>query len=311
MKLTHSPVEEMQFLGTKIFVKRDDLLHPEFSGNKARKFKYFLDSDLTGITKLIGYGSCQANSLYSLSCLAKLKNIQLDYYVDRVPSYLKDNPAGNFAGAIDNGANLLEFNSAQVEQKGGKQEWLESICLVSDGQLLIPEGGRCEYAKHGVHELAQEIIQWCQNSNIDALNVFLPSGTGTTALFLQQYFAELDCEIQVYTCAVVGDEQYLQQQFEQLSHDKRHFPHILSVSKKYHFGNLYSEFYEMWQRICATGIEFELIYDPLGFMTVEKHLKKLTNNELLYLHQGGLKGNETMLPRYTRKLSLTKTNSNR
>ncbi|MCL1078570.1 1-aminocyclopropane-1-carboxylate deaminase/D-cysteine desulfhydrase [Parashewanella spongiae] len=304
MKLTHSPVDEMQFSETKIFVKRDDLLHPEFSGNKARKFKYFLDSDLSGITKLIGYGSCQANSLYSLSCLAKLKEIQLDFYVDKIPEYLKENPAGNFSASLKNGANILEVDSEKVKQKGGKLEWLEFINHGYEDQILIPEGGRCEYAKHGIYELAQEIVEWRNNSNIGGLHVFLPSGTGTTALFLQQYFVDLGCDIQVYTCAVVGGESYLLQQFEQLTNDTRYFPKILSVGKKYHFGKLYLNFYSMWQKICEAGIEFELIYDPLGFITIEKHIEELSSCTLMYIHQGGLKGNETMLPRYCRKFDL-------
>ena len=38
-----SPTETIQFQNYTFFLKRDDLIHPDFSGNKARKFYYFLE----------------------------------------------------------------------------------------------------------------------------------------------------------------------------------------------------------------------------------------------------------------------------
>lgn len=55
-QLDHSPVTEHQFLGQTFFLKRDDLLHPLFSGNKARKFSSLLTQDFSKIDTLVGYG---------------------------------------------------------------------------------------------------------------------------------------------------------------------------------------------------------------------------------------------------------------
>ena len=52
--------------------------------------------------------------------------------------------------------------------------------------LFIEEGGRQEEAEYGIRLLAEEIIEWQKKEKIDKLNVFLPSGTGTTALYLQK-----------------------------------------------------------------------------------------------------------------------------
>ncbi|MGB0895263.1 MAG: 1-aminocyclopropane-1-carboxylate deaminase/D-cysteine desulfhydrase [Parashewanella sp.] len=301
MKLTQSPIDSIQFLDRTIYVKRDELLHPQFSGNKARKFHYFLEQDYPSVNKLVSYGSCQANSLYSLSALAKIRNWTLDYYVDRIPAHVKQHPIGNYQGAIQNGANIVEFNADIIGDAEAKQSWLEQQFAQRSDTLFIPEGGRCEFARFGVHQLGKEIVSWCEQQNFQQLKVFLPAGTGTTALYLQEYFMLTRKNIQVFTCAVVGDSNYLSKQFNMLSDNKYHYPQILTLEKKYHFGRLYREFYEIWQDLNRCDIEFDLLYDPLGFLTILANQNVFSSKPLLYIHQGGLKGNETMNARYQRK----------
>jgi hypothetical protein len=50
-------------------------------------------------------------------------------------------------------------------------------------------------------------------------------------------------------------------------------------------------------------VEFELIYDPVGFMTLFANLDKF-GSEILYIHQGGILGNITQKQRYERKLKI-------
>ncbi|MCG9965161.1 MAG: pyridoxal-phosphate dependent enzyme [Shewanella sp.] len=313
--LANSPVESFSFAGREIFLKRDDLLHPAFSGNKARKFAYFLDQEFAGVTKLIGHGSAQANSLYSLSALAKLKGWQCDFYVDHIASQVLTLPTGNYAAAIANGTNVIDLSNllaANTSVQAGKSDWhcqryIEQRVLPAEtNALFIPEGGRCQYAEYGVSQLAAEIETWTMQQGMTDLKVFLPAGTGTTALFLNQYFMRKQSDIRVFTCAVVGGDTYLRQQFDLLNPNSAEHPQILNADKKYHFGKLYPEFYAMWQRICASGVQFELLYDPLGFMVLEKFLPQWGASPVMYIHQGGLLGNETMLPRYLRKFGRTR-----
>ncbi len=303
MKLIHTPIDIIEMFNRNIFVKRDDLLHHEFSGNKARKFAYFLEHDFPRVTKLIGYGSPQANSLYSMSALAKLKGWSLDFYVDHIASYIELNPNGNYGAALANGARIISLTT--LDDRGGHDthSYIQKVVLPHETNVVfIPEGGRCEYAEFGVSKLAEEIVQWVKESELHHLSVFLPSGTGTTALYLNKYFVEQEISIRVLTCAVVGGSAYLAQQFNELSDNPLHHPEIMTLGKKYHFGKLYPEFYEMWQTLSLSGIAFELLYDPLGWMVLKQYLSTIGNDvPILYLHQGGLLGNETMLPRYIRK----------
>lgn len=166
--LANSPVESFSFAGREIFLKRDDLLHPGFSGNKARKFAYFLDQEFAGVTKLIGHGSAQANSLYSLSALAKLKGWQCDFYVDHIASHVLTLPTGNYAAAIANGTRVIDLSSliaanpfVQRELKWTCHEYIvQQVLPAEPNALFIPEGGRCQYAEYGVNQLAAEIETW-------------------------------------------------------------------------------------------------------------------------------------------------------
>jgi 1-aminocyclopropane-1-carboxylate deaminase/D-cysteine desulfhydrase-like pyridoxal-dependent ACC family enzyme len=283
MNIENSLTQSINFKGHNFYIKRDDLLDDDFSGNKARKFYYFLKHDFPNIDTVVSYGSNQSNAMYSLSVLAKLKGWKFIYYIDHIPSYLEENPNGNYKYALANGMELKIGN------------WEDEI--KSENKLFISEGGAINEAKYGLEILACEIQRWKTNNSIKKLKIFLPSGTGTTALFLQNY---LDDEVLTTPC--VGDSDYLKQQFLELIDDEMTHPTILKGQKKYHFGKLYKENYELYKELYEqTTIEFDLLYDPIGWRVLLDNIDKYQGYEILYIHQGGLKGNETMLQRYERK----------
>ena len=285
MNYTNSPIEKINFNNQEYFVKRDDLLNPNFSGNKARKFYYYLINDFPNIKKVISHGSSQSNAMYSLSVLCKLKNWHFDYYVDHTASFLKENPIGNYKYALENGMNIIEGILPDS---------------FDEETLFISEGGAVREASLGIEILAKEIKKWAEENNIKNLKIFLPSGTGTTALYLQKYLP-----FEVLTCACVGNDEYLKKQFEEL--EKNNHPTIVKMEKKYHFGKLYKEFYEIHNQLLKqTNIEFDLLYDSLGWICFENYVKQLkeANTNFLYIHQGGIIGNESMYDRYKHKYPL-------
>ncbi len=293
MKYINSPIDTINFKNHQVFIKRDDQLDKHFSGNKARKFYYFLKHDFNGIKKIISFGSAQANSLYSLSVLAKIKGVKLDFYVSHIASYLKENPQGNYKEALKNGANIIEINQNNLSS----QEYIEqNILKDEEDYIFIEEGGRVKEAEYGIKILANEIKEWAKENKKENLKVFLPSGTGTTALFLQKHL-----EYEVITCTCVGNEEYLKKQFLQLNSDESQHPTIIKNRKKYHFGKLYKEFYEIHLELLEESkIEFDLLYDSLGWLNLISS-KYYESKNVLYLHQGGILGNKSMLKRYENK----------
>jgi len=292
MTFNASPVEKHIFEDHSFYLKRDDLLHPDFSGNKARKLHYFLTHDFPDVKKIISYGSAQSNAMYSLSVLAKTRGWEFEYFVNHIADYLKENPHGNYAGALENGMSLHVGRGAPTP-------------TMDKEILFIEEGGRQKEAEYGIKLLAKEIIQWQKEQGIKELNIFLPSGTGTTALFLQKSFMSLAeqsrSQIQLFTTPCVGNEEYLKKQFLELETEVKYHPIILTLEKKHHFGKLYKENYKIWLKLQQqTGVEFDLLYDPLGWRVLLAH-PEVFSKPILYIHQGGVLGNESMLPRYERK----------
>lgn len=285
MKTLHfpSPVQSITVEKHHFYLKRDDLIDTDFSGNKARKFYYFLQHDFPDVNKLVSYGSAQSNAMYSLSVLAKMKGWEFEYGVDHIADYLKAHPHGNYKAALDNGMTVIEKESI--------------ASAYPKNVLFIEEGGRQKEAAFGLRALAEEIVSWQEEHEITALNIFLPSGTGTTALFLQKYLPSN----RVYTTACVGNENYLKKQFLSLEKDENIHPVILSLEKKHHFAKLYKDNYKIWLKLQQqTGVEFDLLYDPFGWRVLLAH-PEVFSIPTLYIHQGGVLGNESMLPRYKRK----------
>jgi len=256
------------------------LTHPLFSGNKARKLWFLFDKDLTSYKKIISHGSAQSNAMLSLSYLAKLKGLEFDYYVSHIADFLVKNPHGNYFYAKQNGMKLIVGEHPRKFEKD---------------EIFIAEGGYEKEAEEGIKILASEIREWAKKNKKD-VDIFLPSGTGTTALFLQKNLPEFT----VYTTPCVGDANYLKDEFLGLCKDEKFHPVILNTPKKYHFSKLYKEFYEIWLELKEAGVEFDLVYDPKGWITMLLHLD-LFKKEILYIHQGGVLGNESMLKRYERK----------
>ena len=281
-RLQNSPITPFFFRNKFYHIKRDDLLDFSFNGNKARKFYYFLKNDFPDIKRVISFGSNQSNAMMSLSELCKIKKWEFIYYTNHIPKYLQKNPEGNYLKALQNGANIIETSFR------GERLIKFVKSLKDDETLIIEEGGRVKESEFGIKKLAEEVNEYALKHN---LKIFLPSGTGTTAYFLSKHV-----NVEVLTVPCVGDENYLKKQFKWLGAGK--IPTILKPRKKYHFGKLYPKLYELWKELKKEGIEFDMLYDTIGWDT----LLHYDLSDILYIHQGGLFGNITMIKRYERKL---------
>ena len=122
MKHINSPLELHTLRNRKIYIKRDDLLDEDFSGNKARKFYYFLVNDFSFIKRVVSYGSNQSNAMYSLSVLAKLKGWEFVYFCEHIPEFLKENPSGNYKYALQNGMKIYESKAREKDANALKDE---------------------------------------------------------------------------------------------------------------------------------------------------------------------------------------------
>ena len=280
---TPTPLQQYSFKNINFLLKRDDLISIDFSGNKARKIDWYIDNLPSNKDTIVSYGSIQSNAMYSLSKFANIMGLSFKYYANHIPSLLKENPVGNYKEALNLGAEIVEG-----------YENLE----IKDNEFFIKEGIATKEAYFGIKKLAIELTKQLDKKEYQ---IFLPSGTGTTALFLSKALKDLKAyNLKVYTTAVVGTTDYLLEQFRELEEDISYYPTILDTKKRYHFGKLYREFYLLWLELQKEiDVEFDLLYDPKGWLAILENIEHFSN--LVYIHQGGVLGNKTMLDRYKRK----------
>ncbi len=281
--MINSPVSEIELEGRVFFVKRDDLIDPFLAGNKYRKLYRLLQTPANQFNRIISYGGTQSNAMLAIASLCKRKNWEFIYYTKPVGISQKEQRSGNYFHALS-----LEMRHVEIEEIHYK-EFISALRLNLDEQtFIIDQGGADEGAIEGLAVLADEI----REAKLDIQAVCTPSGTGTTALYLALSLPEYI----VYTTPCVGNVAYLKEQMNALSEIPKNLI-ILEPEKKYHFAKPYVEFLDIYKKLLACGIEFDLLYAP----GMWKALMEQTDEKVLYIHSGGVSGNESMLQRYERK----------
>lgn len=269
------------FAGRTYIIKRDDLLRP-IGGNKARKLFALSQQDLSTIKSITSFGGAQSNAMLALAHFCALKHIRFDYYTRSVPKWLKQKPLGNLAHALNQGMHW-HINSTGLPPDTPDK----SI-------LCIPQGISMPEAELGIKKLALEIENYCVQEEISELAIVLPSGTGATALYLQQHIKHT-----VYTVPCIGNSNVLMQFFKQQLPDAKQYPTILpEPSQVFRFGEPHIELLSIYKALLAsTGIEFELLYDAKTWLSL---IDWQSDKTILYIHNGGVSGNASMLARYQR-----------
>jgi len=278
-------LEEREFL-----VKRDDLIDPYLAGNKYRKLYTLLNTPSEKYSTIISYGGTQSNAMLAIAAMCKQKNWKFIYYTKPLSERQKKQMDGNYANALSLGMQHEEITDELY------RDFIASLSVTLDEKtFLIDQGGAVQAAKEGLEVLADEIREQVALSKEyqDIKAIATPSGTGTTALYLALALPEYI----IYTTPCVGDSAYLKEQMQAL-HTLPENLIILEPKKKYHFAKPYLEFFNIYDKLKKESkIEFDLLYAPGMWLA----LLEQTEEKILYVHSGGVSGNESMLKRYAMK----------
>ena len=278
-----SPISKINLDGRSFFIKRDDLIDPYLSGNKYRKLYTLLKSPKEKYNKIISYGGTQSNAMLAIAALCKQKGWEFIYYSKPLGKNQKEQKKGNYFNAINLGMNSVEIDNELY------RGFISSLRLNLDEQsLIIDQGGADAMALGGLEVLAKEI----RESSLSLNSLATPSGTGTTAFHLALSLPEY----KVYTTPSVGDREYLLSQMRAFGEIPKNLI-ILEPQKKYHFAKPYGEFMAIYKKLLNLGIEFDLLYAP----SLWQEILNQTTEDILYIHSGGVSGNESMLERYKQK----------
>ena len=294
-----SPIEKLDLssfgVKQKVYIKRDDLIHPIVSGNKWRKlnynFRFYYDNNYSGI---ISMGGAFSSHIQSLSFICFQKNIPCVILIrGQKPKILND----ILKQCENNNAKLIylsrnDYSNNMAVQEIKTKNW--------PNHYFIPEGGANRHGIEGCQEIINEI-------NIDYDEIFCEVGTGATLAGLASY-----CNKKVKVCGVVVlkgaekiNDQIEKNYFNLFNKSLNNNIHYLT---QYHFGGYAKHSMELVNFIRKfykeTGIKTDPIYSGKLFFALIDQLKNDDdeNKKIIALHSGGLSGIPGYEYRYKLKL---------
>lgn len=160
--------ELTQQFNIKLFLKRDDLIHPEISGNKWRKLKYNIEqAKQENRDTLLTFGGAYSNHITATAAAGKYLGLKTIGII-RGEEYQPLNKSLQFAkdcGMQLHYVNRTDYKSFNIQHS--------SLNIDENKVFILPEGGANELAVKGCTEIVDEI-------KIDFDYVCCACGTGTT-----------------------------------------------------------------------------------------------------------------------------------
>ncbi|GAB3667645.1 pyridoxal-phosphate dependent enzyme [Actinocorallia lasiicapitis] len=148
----HDPA--LEAAGVRLWLKRDDLIHPDLSGNKWRKLKYNLEAARDeGHTRLLTFGGAYSHHLRATAAAGRRFGFETVGIV-RGEEHLPLNPS--LARAVELGMRLAYLDRAAYRRKT-EPETVDRLRAEWGPFFLLPEGGSNEHAVRGCAELPAEI----------------------------------------------------------------------------------------------------------------------------------------------------------
>lgn len=137
-----------------LYLKRDDLIHPQIQGNKWRKLKYnLIEARSKEFTTLLTFGGPYSNHVYSTASAARMFGFR-SIGIIRGEEPARKSPTLLFAAK--QGMELYYMNKGDYKLKN-EPESIENLRLQLGDFYHIPEGGTNLLALAGVSEIIEEI----------------------------------------------------------------------------------------------------------------------------------------------------------
>ena len=265
-ELNHSIFKEAEI---KVYVKRDDLIHPIISGNKWRKL-----SEYIGIAKenpelpLLSFGGAYSNHLYALAYVGNQLKIQTIGIVRGDELTYTSNPY--LTQMHEWGMKLYFVNRKQYKLKNSQ---------LNEKVLLIPEGGYGELGINGIKQLVNEITP------LDPTHIITAVGTGTTALGIRKFWDK-----PIYGILTLNN-------LAEIQRHENEFNITGNIWLEDYIMGKYAKESDIINNFCATfenahQVQIEPIYTGKMFyglydLIQKKHFPR--GSKILALHNGGIK----------------------
>ena len=280
----HSPVHQVHNKlfdeqGLKVFIKRDDLIHPIISGNKWRKLKYPLRAaQAQNKTHLVTFGGAYSNHLLATSAAAARFGF-------KSTGFVRGEQVNNdtlFLCRL-HGMNLIFTDR---ESYRDKKALFDKYFPGSTDAYFIDEGGSSALGAKGCSELIDEL-----NDIYD--HIICACGTGTTAAGIINGLISHKLPLQFHGVPVLKNGEFLRKDIDAFLEE----PSSYHLHTDYHFGG-YGKVDDnligfVKQFVTATGILIEPIYTgkmlfALYDLAAKNYFPK--GSRILAIHTGGIWG---------------------
>lgn len=274
---------EKFFDGIELWIKREDLLHPEVSGNKFRKLKYNLRAAREkNYSRILTFGGAYSNHITATAAAGKLfdfKTIGVIRGEELAFEGEKElNPSLQFA---ENCGMHLYYVTREAYRLKENPEFIDSLRSKFGDFYLLPEGGTNRLAIKGCSEILNEK---------DADFNFICSAVGTGGTLAGLINASKSHQKILGFSAL--NSAYLSGEIANWV-TKNNWQIIL----KYHFGGYAKVNTDLIEFINNFKKKYKIILDPVytgkllfGIFDLVKNNYFPKNSKILAIHTGGLQG---------------------
>ncbi|MDM1083387.1 1-aminocyclopropane-1-carboxylate deaminase/D-cysteine desulfhydrase [Myroides odoratimimus] len=267
--------------GITIFVKREDLLHEEVSGNKFRKLKYnILMAQELGYSKLLTFGGAYSNHIAATAAAGRICGVETIGIIRG--EELENNYTGNptLTKAVEDGMTLGFMTRTEYRSKG-EVEIIDRLKARYGDFYLVPEGGTNAEAIKGTEEILKE-----GDEAFDYICTAVGTG-GTIAGIINSSHQN---QTILGFPALKGS--FLYEDIRKFATNDN-----WDLVLDYHFGG-YAKYNEellsfLRELYRLTGVLFDPIYNGKMIYGVLEEIKKgrfKDNSKILVIHTGGLQG---------------------
>ena len=279
----------------KLFLKRDDLIHPVVSGNKWRKLKLnLLNAKQQKFTKVLTYGGAYSNHLVATAYAAHKAGLKSIGIVRGLDADLENH---SLKFVRECGMEVKRISREEYRFKN-EPDFLQELRDEFGPHYRIPEGGANFLGVEGCMEIITE-----SETAFKAIDFICTSiGTGTTLAgmlaansmnkpilgftpFKKGDFLRGEVSDLMYRTFL--DEEFVDEQMENL--------HLVT---EYHFGGFGKVKPELKEFVFwlkeSTGVQFDLVYNGkmlFGLYQMIKSGKFKDGDSIIILHCGGVQGN--------------------
>ena len=178
-----TPLQKLRFLspqfGTKIWVKRDDLIGFALGGNKIRGLEFLIpDAKAKGADTFVTGAGPQSNHVRATAAAARVFGFDCTAVFWGSPSVKID---GNLRVTKMLGADIrYTFDENRASVDVGLEKAAKELSQNGKRPYIIPRGGACAVAALGHVFAVREIYQQCQKADIEPDTIVMAVGSGGT-----------------------------------------------------------------------------------------------------------------------------------